>query len=128
MMALPEKATAPRPAKIRPWRLATGCISLAGDSALTTPDSTGSWTRAVRDLSRLAQAEQLALGSIDVRFALIHQALGVVAHEFLDLCGRYRGAAKEALVLIATHAPQDAELLLRLHAFRDHLEAQSMRK
>src|SRR5580704_2170856 len=126
-MALPEKPTAPSPARIRPRRRVCARISAVGENALTPP-ILRSPRRAVFALSGFAQPKQLALRAIDVRFALILQALVILAHEFFDLGGRHRGAAKEALILIAAHAPQYAELFLRLHTLRDHLQPQSMRQ
>src|ERR1700689_3376306 len=111
MMALPEKPTAPRPARIRPRRRVFAGIWVVGGNALTMP-ILRTRRRAVRLLSSFAQSKQLALRAIDIRFALILHALVVIAHEFFNVGGRYRGAAKEALILIAAHAPQDAKLFL----------------
>src|ERR1700722_13703608 len=126
-MALPENPTAPRPAKMRPRRRLCAKLSVVGDNALTRP-ILRTRRRAVFVLSSFAQSEQLALRAIDVRFAFVFHAFIILAHEFFDLGCRYRGAAKEALILIATHAPQYAELLLRFHALGDHLQPQSMRQ
>src|ERR1700733_12627025 len=115
MMALPEKPTAPRPARMRPRRRECARISVVGDNALTRP-ILRTPRRAVFGLSSLAQSEQFALRAIDVRFALIFHAFIVLAHEFFDLGGRYGGTVKETLILIAAHAPEYAELLLGVPA------------
>src|ERR1700683_797436 len=125
MMALPEKPTAPRLARIRPRRRAFARTSVEGDNALTRP-ILRTQRLAARFLSSFAQSKQLALRAIDIRLTLNLYALCIVAHEFFDVGGRHRGAAKEALILIAAHAAQDAELLLRLDTFRDHFQPQSV--